>query len=169
MANYKGHLYGGIAAGLIVDGAYFMLQDGTIDTGVALRESWQLFVGLIIIAALFGLWPDIDTNSKAQNIFFSIALITDLMLIATGYFEAAAFLGLMAMTPIVGRHRGWTHSKLAAVLVPLPILIIPYLSTAQFQETGILLYVAALMGYLSHLLLDGLIWRRIRVKSKERW
>lgn len=165
MANYKGHLRGGVAAGAVVGASYLALQSGPVDVGSALRSEWQVLVSLVVVGGLFGLWPDVDTNSKAQNLFFGIAFAADILLIVYGYYAASAFLGLLAMTPIVGKHRGWTHSKLAAFLVPSPILIIPYLSTEQFHETGILLYSAAVMGYLSHLLLDGLIWKRIRVRG----
>ena len=41
------------------------------------------------IAVLFGLWPDVDTNSIGQNIFFGIAFVADIVLIVTGRFEAA--------------------------------------------------------------------------------
>ena len=165
MANYEGHLRGGIAAGAVVAASYLALQSGPIDVGSALQEEWQLLIGLIVVSGLFGLWPDVDTNSKAQNLFFGIAFIVDVFLLATGYFVASAFLGLLAMTPIIGKHRGWTHSKLAAFLVPAPILVVPYLSSEQFHQAGILLYIAAVAGYLSHLLLDGLIWKRIRVRG----
>ncbi len=127
---------------------------------------WQFIAALYVVAVLFGLWPDVDTNSKGQNIFFGLAFIADVLLIATGRTEAAAYLGLLAMTPIVGHHRGWTHSKLAMVLVPLPIALIPYLNRASILPTALLVYGAAVTGYFSHLLLDGLITRKIHFKSR---
>jgi membrane-bound metal-dependent hydrolase YbcI (DUF457 family) len=69
------------------------------------------------------------------------------------------------MTPIIGKHRGWTHSKLAALLAPLPILVIPYIATNQLGDSAILLYAASVAGYYSHLLLDGLIIKRFRIKG----
>ncbi len=165
MANYRGHLRGGVLAGAIVGGAYLGLQTGEIDVGASLRSEWQLFSSMLVVSGLFGLWPDVDTNSKAQDLFIGIAFISDVLLIVTGYFQAAAFLGLLAMTPILGHHRGWTHSWVAAFLVPLPILIVPYISTEEFHEAGILLYIAAVAGYLSHLLLDGLIWKRFKIRG----
>lgn len=120
---------------------------------------------MFVVACLFGLWPDIDTNSKAQDIFFAIAFVADIALILAGRFQAAAYLGLIAMTPIVGKHRGWTHSKVACVLVPLPIVLIPYLYQSRNLVPGLVFYGAALAGYFSHLLLDGLIWKRIHVKG----
>lgn len=128
-------------------------------------EDWQLLVGLYVIAVLFALFPDVDTNSVGQNIFFGIAFLADILLIVSGKFEAAAYLGLLAMLPIIAKHRGWTHHKLAMVLVPLPILIIPYLQNQKIWTLGVLIYGAAVVGYFSHLLLDGLIVKSIRIRS----
>jgi len=85
-------------------------------------QDWQLLIGLFVVAVLFGLFPDVDTNSVGQNLFFGIAFIAMIVLIISGKFEPAAYLGLLAMTPIIGKHRGWTHHKLAMFLVPSPIL-----------------------------------------------
>lgn len=165
MANYRGHMAGGVGAGLFVSALYYAVPGGEWPDSAVLRGDWQLLLGLVVIAVLFALWPDVDTNSKAQNFFFGIAFITDTLLIINGYYAAAAILGLLAMTPIVGKHRGWTHSKWATVLVPSPIILIPYMASEQVGETGLLVYGAAVSGYFSHLLLDGLIWRRFRVRG----
>lgn len=165
MANYRGHLGGALAVcSTYVVGATLLPISWTEKTGYILAD-WQLVAGLFIIAMLFGLWPDIDTNSKAQDIFFGLAFVCDIALIAIGRLEAAAYLGLLAMTPIVSKHRGWTHSKLAMILVPLPILLVPYVYQMDNLLPAGLFYGAAVAGYFSHLLLDGLIWKRIRIKG----
>ena len=165
MANYKGHIAGGIVAGSAVVGVYYIFPEGSVNLNDILETDWQLIAMLLTVSTLFGLWPDVDTNSKAQNLFYSIAFLADLVLIITEYYAAAAFLGLLAMTPIVGKHRGWTHSKIAMFLVPLPIIIIPYLSSGELGKLGILFYAASVAGYFSHLLLDGLIWKKFKVKG----
>lgn len=165
MANYKGHIAGAVG----VNAAYILgagLLPGEIlgQTG-GLFSNWQFTAFLFFIAMLFGLWPDIDTNSKGQDIFFGAGFILDVILIWQGYIEAAAYLGLLAMTPIVGKHRGWTHSKLAMFLVPLPIVIVPYLYRSSVLQTALIIYGAAFSGYFSHLLLDGRITRYVRFKT----
>ena len=165
MANYRGHIIGGAGAGLLVAGAHYYTSGEGIAHTIFFKADWQLVLGLVLVATLFGLWPDVDTNSKAQNLFFRIAFVLDLLLIYTGYYFAAALLGLLAMTPILGKHRGWTHSKLAVLLVPAPIIVIPYLAESRVGLGGLLFYFAAVLGYFSHLLLDGLIWKRIRIKG----
>lgn len=166
MSGYKGHIAGAITINtLYVAGARLVHANVLTHTG-GLFSEWQFAVGLYIVAVLFGLWSDIDTNSKGQDIFYGLAFVTDILLIWRRNIEAAALLGLLAMTPIVGKYRGWTHSKLAMVLVPLPIVVATYAYRPAVLPTAIIIYGAAFSGYFSHLLLDGLISRHIHFKGK---
>ncbi|HUS26392.1 MAG TPA: metal-dependent hydrolase [Nevskiaceae bacterium] len=168
MSGYKGHIAGALAVNTVYVAAVKVWPNDYLSRSGIMLDDWQLLIGLFVIAVLFGLFPDIDTNSMGQNIFYSIAFIVEVILIITGKFEPAAYLGLLAMTPIVGHHRGWTHSKLAMVLVPLPIVLIPYLHNQHIFPQSLLIYGAAVVGYFSHLLLDGLITRHIRFKGDRR-
>lgn len=165
MANYKGHIAGSVAinAGYVI-GLSFLPGDVLAKTGGILSD-WQMVAGLFVVAMLMGLWPDIDTNSKGQDIFLTTAFIFDILLISQGYLEAAAYFGLLAMVPIIGKHRGWTHSKWAMLLVPIPIVIVPYLNKSSILATYLIFYGAAVVGYFSHLLLDGKITKYVRVKN----
>ncbi len=165
MANFKGHIVGGLIAGGAVTAVSYAVRLGEMPDGGVLLSDWQLLVGAFVLATLFGLWPDVDTNSKAQDFFFGLAFITDILLVINEQYIPAALLGLLAMTPIVGTHRGWTHTKLAAIFVPLPILIIPYLAADRVGETALLLYASSVAGYFSHLLFDGLIFKWFRIKG----
>lgn len=165
MANYKGHIVGGTLASTAYVASLQFLPGDLLAKTNGILSNWQFIAGLIVIGILFGLWPDVDTNSKGQDIFFSIAFITDVLLIVNGRLEAAAYLGLLGMTPILGKHRGWTHSKIAMLLVPLPIVIVPYLHKSSILPTAMLVYGAAVAGYFSHLLFDGLIFKHFRVKG----
>lgn len=169
MPGYKGHIAGAIATNTVYVAALETFPNETVRATAGLLNEWQMLIGLFVIAVLFGLWPDVDTNSKGQNLFFGIAFIADILLIAAGRIEAAAYLGLLAMTPIIGKHRGWTHSKWAMVIVPLPIVVVPYLYRPDVLQAALLIYGAAVVGYFSHLLLDGLIFKRFRVKGGRRW
>lgn len=168
MAGYKGHTIGAavfiVAYVLLIAWIPLALFDN-IDT--FLSDGQTLF-GLAVIGMLFGLFPDVDTNSRGQDIFFLTAFLFDILLIWVGRLEAAAYLGLIAMTPIIGKHRGWTHKRWAMFLVPLPIIIVPYVYRQDNLALALLFYGAAVIGYFSHLFLDGLIWKRFRIKST-RW
>jgi uncharacterized integral membrane protein len=166
MSGWKGHIAGAVVLNTAyVAGVRFLPDTTLLQRWDLSLQDWQLLIGLYVIAVLFGLFPDVDTNSMGQNIFFGIAFIAEILLIVTGKFEPAAYLGLLAMTPIVGKHRGWTHSKIAMILVPSPILLIPYLHNQHVWTLGVVIYGAAVVGYFSHLLLDGLIVRFIRFRG----
>lgn len=169
MANYKGHIGGGLAAGIVYAMAISFVPIERFAEMAGLLQDWQALAAVFVIAMLFGLFPDVDTNSKGQDIFFGFALIVDILLIINGNIEAAAYLGLIAMAPIIGHHRGWTHSKWAMFGVPLPLVIVPYLNNDAILPIAIVLYGAAVAGYFSHLLLDGLITKYIRVKGGRAW
>ena len=165
MAGYKGHTIGA-AVFCVVYVVAIILLPGLVSSATGILSGWQTIAAMFVVAMLFGLWPDIDTNSRGQDVFFLVAFLADIALIWTGRLEAAAYLGLLAMTPIVGKHRGWTHSRWAMLIVPLPILIIPYIHNHNQMTVAILFYGAAVIGYFSHLFLDGLITRKFRIKSQ---
>ena len=165
MANYKGHMVGGMLGAAVYAAAVSFLPIERLAESAGLLRDWQVLAAVLVIGVLFGLFPDVDTNSKAQDIFFGIVFPLDILLIWQGYLQAAAYLGLIAMLPIVGHHRGWTHQKWAAFVIPLPILLIPFMYNNQILPVSAVYYGAAVTGYLSHLLLDGLIWKRFRIKN----
>lgn len=165
MANYKGHVAGGLVAGMVYALVLTAVPVERLAEYAQLLDNWQALAAVFVIAMLFALFPDVDTNSKAQDIFFWLVFVVDVLLIWGGYFAAAAFLGLIAMLPIVTHHRGWTHAKWAMIVVPLPIVLVPLLYSEKLLPISVIYYGAAVAGYFSHLLLDGLIWKRIRVKN----
>ena len=165
MANYKGHLIGGVACTAVYAGAMLFVPVERLAEQARLLSDWQVMTAVFVIGMLFALFPDVDTNSKAQNIFFGIAFPLDILLIWNGNIQAAAYLGLVCMLPIITHHRGWTHSVWAMFAVPLPILLIPWLYNGAVVPISIVYYGAAVVGYFSHLLLDGLIWKRFRIKT----
>lgn len=165
MANYKGHVVGGAVAGITYYGVISYVPIERFAEAAGLLYDWQAIFAVIVISTLFGLFPDVDTNSKAQDLFFGIVFPLDILLLWAGSIVAAAYLGLISMLPIIGHHRGWTHKKWAMFIIPLPILLIPYLYDSASLPISTVYYGAAVAGYFSHLLLDGLIWREFRIKN----
>lgn len=165
MANYKGHIAGGVTAGvtLVLTAPFIPIEQ--FAESAHLLQDWQALAGVIIVAIVFALFPDVDTNSKAQDIFYGILLPINILLIWQNHLQAAAYLGLIAMLPIIGHHRGWTHSYWAMLIVPLPILVVPWLYHDHIVPISAVYYAAAVGGYFSHLLLDGQIVKWIRVKG----
>lgn len=146
MPGYKGHIIGGIVFGILC-------LAGLIWFGVYQPDLKTALV-LIAIALMGAMFPDTDTDSKGQNIFYGCFVILDLILIIKGEYKWAALLGFFALLSVIGHHRGWTHTWWAMLLIPLPIIILPVLFfKIEYQEL-LPFYFAAVTGYLSHLVLD---------------
>jgi len=150
MPGYKGHLTGGFVIGSCAVGAAIML--GKFADSPAQLASVMCFT---LLGAMF---PDADTDSKGQNIFYTIFVAIDAALIYKQAYQLAAWLGLLAMLPALGHHRGWTHSLPAMLLVGTPILAIPAMLYGTDQmHTYVPYYLAFTLGYFSHLLLDRVL------------
>lgn len=148
MPGYKGHLAGGIffaVMGLV----------GAVMLGLLVFDP-LVGAGLTGFCLLGALFPDVDTDSKGQNLYYSVFATVDLGLILNEQYVWAAWLGFFAMLPAIGSHRGWTHTWWAMLLVPTPILALPLLLKGTDSFPAFLpFYVAFGAGYFSHLLLDG--------------
>lgn len=163
MAGYRGHLLGATVFFALYGLALFYLF--SVDAAYERFGTLELVaypLALFGLCLMFGLWPDVDTNSKGQNFFYAIFFLVDVVLIATRHFEEAAYLGLFAILPVLGKHRGWTHTWWAMLLIPSPLLILPYVFFPQRPLSGLPFYGAAVVGYFSHLVMDGLVFRMRR-------
>ena len=84
MANYKGHVAGGAVAGITYYGIISYVPIERFAEAAGLLYDWQAIFAVIVIATLFGLFPDVDTNSKAQDLFFGIVFpISKIMTLAS--------------------------------------------------------------------------------------
>lgn len=163
MASYRGHIAGATAFGV----GYV----GLLGYVYSINAAYQQFgpmelvaypVACVALAVMFGLWPDVDTNSKGQKFFYGLFLIVDLFLIVTEHYREAAYLGLFALLPALSKHRGWTHTWWAMVIIPAPLVILPYMLMPEQPFVGLPFYGAAVVGYFSHLVMDGLVVRTRR-------
>lgn len=168
MADFRGHVNGASAFSLGYVGVmtYVLAITGALDQPNG--GDW-FFYGLMAfgIGLVFGIWPDVDVNSKAQKFFYRIFLVLDVLLLVLRQFEVAAYLGLFAIIPALGKHRGWTHTWWAALVLPAPLVALPWFLPPNGLYTvavGICFYGAAVTGYFSHLFLDGLLSPRPRRK-----
>ena len=147
MGSYRTHTIGGMLAfsGCLATLAFLLSAEISIEKGVCLFT-------ITLMAALF---PDIDTDSKGQNIFYSLFLLLDVYLILDKSYKYAAILGLLVMLPVLSRHRGWTHTLWAMFLIPAPIIVLPWLLFGAKLSKLLIYYAFAVAGYFSHLVIDG--------------
>ena len=157
MSGYRGHISTAVIfAALLLAGLSFTTIAGTMP----IEEKILKAIVILWLAVIFALFPDIDIKSKGQMLFYRLFFILDLVLLATDHHTEAALLGFLAMLPILSKHRGWTHTYWAMILIPLPIVVVPfYFGKVPIEET-LPYYLAAEAGYLSHLVADGMVFRR---------
>ena len=154
---FRGHVRVGIVTAFVAMVPVFAWilyrQSGSI---VELGQYWWEVLICFILCILGALVPDIDIKSKSQRVIYAILIFVDMILVLAAYYMIAAVIGLFGMMPNVLKHRGQTHSRIAAVILPVPLLLIPILATGnlQFQQLGVSYYIAAVFGYISHLIAD---------------
>lgn len=146
MANYTGHFIGGFFVG------------GVTLFGLNHLKLYKLDINhvvLFMVSAIFGaLFPDVDTHSKSRRLIYTLLIIIDFSLLISKLYKWAAIVGFCAMLPSLGRHRGWTHTWWAMLLVPSMLMVLAMVLFKQPWIEFLLYYVAMIAGYFSHLLLD---------------
>jgi len=167
---YGGFLVLGGALTLVRKTVPFVPSVGWMNYLVPQGGAWETIVGIAIcfvIAILGALWPDVDIKSAGQIIFYRLFVLLDIALIALYfikghiyYLEGSAFLGFAAMLPLIGKHRGWTHSRLTMVGLPTLIVLVPMFQTVEVTWVALPYAMAALLGYASHLFKDGILFHR---------
>jgi len=146
MSSGKGHIVGGFV---------FLWLFLTVLSNYFFVPSAMEIVIYAAIAIMFSLWPDVDIKSIGQKLFYSIFFLTDVALIF--YFkelETAAYFGLLIILPILAKHRGWTHWRSTAILLPVPLMLAPMYMYGGTLLEGAPYYCAAVTGYFSHLFFD---------------
>lgn len=146
MPGYKGH-----ATGALVLGAGTLAAANWMGWYSPDFPEAALLLGFVVLGGLF---PDVDTDSIGQKLFYSLLAVINLTLMILGHYKWAAVLGFCAMLPVVARHRGWIHTWWAMFLVPMAIFIIPIIFYDVPWKTLVPFYLASVFGYFTHLLLD---------------
>ena len=188
MSMFREHWIGGLVAytsffaiSLITTLIGFFAFRLPIDWNPTVAVEPLKIAACFVIGVLSGLWPDVDTKSKSQQIFYRLFLLSNVILIYKGYYTISAFFGLFAMLPLIGNHRGWTHSKLTMLLLPAVFLILPIyfqrdlldrseLLAAQnlvLLKDGLPFYTAGLIGYATHLHLDGILLQSRKAQRRQ--
>jgi len=168
MSLYRNHA----AAGVTAYGAFYLVTFAA-KVILKLKFSYQLpypiittdfalLLGCFFIAFLSSIFPDVDIKSRAQILFYRLLFLVEGALMLRRKFEPAAMLGFFAITPLLGGHRGWTHSRIAMFLIPALFILIPSLIRGTLILTGLPFSIASFIGYVSHLYMDGELFKRKR-------
>ena len=104
MAGYKGHIAGGLVTAVACTFAVSLLPYEQLSAYADLLQGWQTLAGVFIVAMLFALFPDVDIKSKGQSLFYWLIFIVDALLIWNKQIQAATYLGVIALLPLLSKH-----------------------------------------------------------------
>ena len=151
----RGHLIGGVIAGVSVAGI------GTLSghVGGLLHPDWW---GVTATGVFFSLFPDVDTDSLPRRWFYRFVVVGLLYLAWSGQERLGLWLAMLTMLPLLDHHRGWTHGRWMPLVAPA-LLGAGYLAAQRgaswdeiWRPADLTYYAAAVAGWYTHLLLDGL-------------
>ncbi len=159
------------AKGAIVPGYKTHIVGGCITYGVALYALSTVIhptplthLEWLLCTLLGSLFPDIDVKSKGQNVAYLIIFVVLAALLLQGRNESAAILGVVALIPMVVRHRGifhqmWFIIMLGAVLV----MLLSYCLQLPCRKVMFDVFFFVL-GALSHLILDKGVFKALSIR-----
>lgn len=186
--NFKAHLNAGVVAGAISAAAAIGVGPGESHEFLAVTDSAppQLTFAAICFAAAvaMSLFPDLDTTSVPQRWFSrSILILLVIALSADANDRSKAFaltacLSFVFVLTTVHGHRGWTHWRITPWLIAGVLAAIREYHRARsawfsdfawdrVADTMIAdwpIVLACVLGHYSHLLLDGVLFKRPRLR-----
>jgi hypothetical protein len=143
MANFKGHLIGGLVAYLLIVSIMGFAQISAIK-----HLQW---LGATLAGSIF---PDIDVYSKGQRLFLKILGILVLLCLLLKAFIPLIMILVLAILPVVLPHRSLFHDLFfLAFLIGVSALFL----VAVMPENSHVIITSSLffmLGVFSHLLLD---------------
>lgn len=153
MPGYRIHLIGGVATFSCITAICHM-------TGFTIQDNFFIFAAGLGLSLLGSIFPDIDTVSVMQRLFYSTMAITLLALLISSHTTLFVLAGTLCVIIALLRHRTITHNFLFLLLMPLTIAM--YCSTLNGinQRWVSIAYLFFVSGALSHLLLDFYLPKR---------
>lgn len=147
MPSYKGHVTGGLVTFFL---AYAVATHLFSHAPYDLKKF--LFTGTFCL--LGSLFPDIDTKSVGQRVFYSLLTIAVTFSILNKQWELLSALSLISIFPILVNHRGIIHTIWFVTLVPLGLVALVWHTNPHILKLAWQAYYYFVTGALSHLLLD---------------
>ncbi|MFA6526795.1 MAG: metal-dependent hydrolase [Candidatus Babeliales bacterium] len=153
MPGYRTHLVGGLAAFSIITAICHT-------TFLPIQNNVLVFIAGFCLALLGSIFPDIDTVSVMQRLFYSTMAVALLALLISCHTQLFVLAGTLCIAIALLRHRTITHHALFLILMPFAIML--YCSTFDNsnQQAMFIFYLFFVGGALSHLLLDFYLPKR---------
>ncbi|MBU1008152.1 metal-dependent hydrolase [Candidatus Dependentiae bacterium] len=160
MPTYKGHLAGGGVTFL----AIHLVTTKLLNQPTPPPNQILFTLEFCLLGSLF---PDIDTKSFGQKIFYYLLTAMILAAIYTQQWGLLSILSLISVFPLLVNHRGIIHTIWFVTLAPLAIPLIIQQNNPLLAKTAWFAYLYFEIGALSHLFLDyGFLRTAKKVFSK---
>jgi hypothetical protein len=146
MPGYKTHVV--VGAGVYGLALYGLQHGMHLQPTVLTACEWGLF-------AIFGsLFPDVDTKSKGQKLFYLLLAVIFAIMLLRGQMAMVGVLSFMALLPMVVPHRGIFHRWWFITAFAGAMVI--WCASATTIACRVLLFDASffILGAMSHLWLD---------------
>lgn len=159
MPGYKGHVLGGITT-------YALLQVTVQKHLSSSLPPLQTLLITLLACILGSLFPDIDTKSVGQKIFYTILAVPIIASIILKSWFILSLLSLLSLLPVLVRHRGIIHSVWFVSIPPFLAPLILHMMRSPFSKIAWNAYLYFVTGALSHLLLDTGLKKILRSARK---
>jgi hypothetical protein len=153
--NFKAHSIGGAISATATTAACVVL-----DLTKMLVVPTPNFLVVWLLAYGFALYPDVDTKSTPQKVFFRLLFVISLVLIGLKLFQVCAVVLTLSIIPLLFKHRGFTHWWLSAIFIPMiffmlfELFIVGGLLSSAFFLKYFWYMIASTAGWSTHLILD---------------
>lgn len=147
MPGYKGHLIGGTTT-------FFLVNHAVNKIPAHKPFTFDEFFFYFLLCLLGSLFPDIDTKSFGQKIFYILLALLIIFAIGSNRWPLLSMLSLVSLFPLLVNHRGIIHRVWFVIFVPLIIPIIVLHNYPKLAHSSFIAYAFFVAGALSHLALD---------------
>lgn len=152
MPNYKTHLFAGT-----VTFAGLLLVMHNYNTNLFTALQW---LSCCLIGSLF---PDIDTKSKIQKVFYIFLLIIFITLTIKNKTKLFVPLSFIGIAPLIVNHRGIFHNLWFIIAIGIAIVFIVSIYSPNQTALALNNVIFFIAGAFSHLWLDMGLKKTIRI------
>lgn len=145
MPDYKGHLVGAFA--------FLGLSLAALGCAGYYLKPIVVAQGLFFVF-LGALFPDIDTKSKGQRLFYAVMFVAMMGLLIYQKYLAGLALAILGFFPLFVKHRALFHKFWFATMLVVAAVLGCALYWPAYTNAGIRNGLFFLVGILSHLVLD---------------
>lgn len=156
--NFKAHAVGGVITSAVVSSFSLIASTNAIEVS----DPFVVF-GICFFMSLF---PDLDTASIPQKWFYRCLIIVLCILFYFQEYKIISLISIFSITPLLHKHRGWTHWKITPFVISIIVLILydrALNGSEYYIEEVFLSYLifvfAVVSGHYTHLLLDSRLFK----------